>query len=86
MGEVTHRFALLTNIAYVHNVFHVSMLRKSVANPSRTLRLEVVDIEPKATHEENPLGILNYKDKKLRDVTIPKLKVLWGNHTEEEVT
>ena len=28
---------------------------EAVADPSHTLRLEVVDIEPKATHEEKPL-------------------------------
>ena len=86
MGVVEYQLALPPNMAFVHNKLHVSIMRKYVANTSHVLRHEVLDIEPEATYEEKPLRILDRKDKELRNRTIPMVKVLWGNHTEEEAT
>ena len=78
--------ALSPNIVSVHDVFHVSILGKYVADPSHILWHKVLDIEFEATYEEKPLRILDRKDKELRSRSILMVKVQWGNHTEEEET
>ena len=62
------------------------MLRRYVPDPSHVLRHGVLYIDPQASYEEEPSRILDHKDKELRNMIIPMVKVQWGNHTEEEVT
>ena len=76
VGEDAYCLALPPDIAAVHNVFHVSMLRKYVGDLSLVLCYEVPEIEPKATYEEKPMQILDWKDKELRNMTSPMVKVL----------
>ena len=51
VDQVAYCLTLPLNMAFVHNVFHVSMLRKYVADPSHILRHEVLEIDPRATFE-----------------------------------
>ncbi|KZV43955.1 hypothetical protein F511_22606 [Dorcoceras hygrometricum] len=68
----------------VHNVFHVSALRRYIANPSHVLR--PVQLEPDLTYEETPEKILAKENRKLRNRTIPMIKIQWTNHSEREAT
>ena len=70
----------------VHNVFHVSMLRHYVSDPSHVIPLQPLEISPDLTYEEEPVMILDWKDKVLRNKTIRMVKVLWRNHSVEEAT
>ncbi|KZV19896.1 hypothetical protein F511_32420 [Dorcoceras hygrometricum] len=69
----------------VHNVFHVSTLRKYIANPSHVIRFEPMQLEPDLTYEETP-EILAKENRKLRNRTIPMIKIQWTNHSEREAT
>ena len=70
----------------MHNVFHVSMLRHYVSDPSHVILPQQLEISPNLTYEEEPVTILDWKDKELRNKTIRLVKVLWRNHTVEEAT
>ena len=70
----------------VHNVFHVSILRKHVADPDQVMELEPVLLTKNLTCEEHLVQILDRKDQKLRNKEIKHVKVLWRNHTHEEAT
>ena len=67
-------------------MFHVSMLKTYLYNPSYVLSYESLDVDPKLTYEEKPMKILDWKDKVLRNKTLPLVKVLWHNQTMEEAT
>ena len=86
IGKVAYKLALPSTLARVQNVFHVSMLRKYIPDPSHVLNYEQLKIKDNLTYEEVPIQILDRKDHVLRTKTIPLVKVLWKNHTVEEVS
>ncbi|KAL6225758.1 hypothetical protein ACLB2K_004607 [Fragaria x ananassa] len=70
----------------MHNVFHVSMLRKYIADPSHVLQQQPISLQKDLTEEEEPVQILDRKEQVLRNKTIPLVKVLWRSHQVEEAT
>ncbi|KAL5573610.1 hypothetical protein UlMin_023207 [Ulmus minor] len=86
IGKVAYKLALPPELSSVHNVFHVSMLKKYVSDPSHVLEHEPIQVNEDLTYEENPVQILDRKDKTLRNKVIPLVKVLWRNHKIEEAT
>ena len=74
------------NLASVHNVFHVSMLKKYVSDKSHVLEQEPIEIHKDLSFEEKPVRILDHKTKTLRNKEIPLVKVLWRNQKMEEAT
>ena len=70
----------------IHNVFHVSMLKKYISNPDHVLTPQTVQIQADLSHEEKHVEILDHTMKKLRNNEIPLVKVLWRNHGVEETT
>ena len=62
------------------------MLRKYVSDPSHVLESEPIEVQEDLTYEEQPLQILDRKDKALRNKVISLVKLLWRNHKVEEVT
>ena len=86
VGKVAYRLALPPNLASVHNVFHVSMLKKYVPDTSHILEQEPIELHEDLTYEEKPVQILDRKTKTLRNKEIPLVKVLWRNQKMEEAT
>ncbi|XP_059623127.1 uncharacterized protein LOC132266290 [Cornus florida] len=86
VGEVAYRLALPTQIDRVHNVFHVSMLRKYEPDPSHVLDWVDVEIDEDVFYKEGPVQIPDTRQKVLRDKMIPLVKVLWRHHGIEEAT
>ncbi|CAN6679433.1 unnamed protein product [Malus baccata var. baccata] len=86
IGEVAYRLELSLEFSKVHNVFHVSMLRHYVPDPSHVIPPQPLEINPDLTYDEEPVTILDWKDKVLRNKTVNLVKVLWRNHSVEEAT
>ena len=86
INEVAYRLALSPALSGLHDVFHVSMLKKYLHDPSHILSYESLDVDPKLTNEEKPVEILDQKDKVLRSKTVLLVKVLGRNHLIEEAT
>jgi len=86
IGKVAYRLALPPELTSVHNVFHVSMLKKYVIDPSHVLHQEPVEVHEDLTYKEKPVQILAREEKTLRNKGIPLVKVLWRNHNIEEPT
>ena len=59
IGKVAYRLALPPSLANVHNVFHVSMLRKYISDPSHVLSYKPLDINENLTYEEQPVKVLD---------------------------
>ncbi|XP_062100939.1 uncharacterized protein LOC133806873 [Humulus lupulus] len=85
-GEVAYRLNLLVRLGHVHNVFHVSMLRKYTPNPSHIIEYEAIPLQEDVTCEEQPNRILARELKVLRNREILVVKVLWRNHREDGAT
>ena len=74
------------SLSGVHNVFHISMLRKYVSDPTHVFSYEGLELDQDLSYEERPVELLDKKDKVLRNKTIPLVKVLWSNNKSEEAT
>ncbi|KAI3467946.1 hypothetical protein Pfo_024609 [Paulownia fortunei] len=86
VGDKAYRVALPPSLSTVHNVFHVSMLRKYISNSSHVLSYEPLELTHDLAYEEKPVQILDQKEKELRTKKIRLVKVLWRNHSVEEAT
>jgi hypothetical protein len=88
-GEVAYELELPESLSAVHNVFHVSQLKKchpEMANtPLRdTIPLEEVQLESDLTYEEKHIKILETSERVTHTKIIKFCKVQWSHHTEEE--
>ena len=86
VGPVAYRLALPPELEKIHNVFHVSMLRRYRSGPSHVVSLEMIELRPDLTYEEELVEILAREVKELWKKRIPLVKVLWRNHKIEEAT
>ena len=86
IGETAYRLALPPQLSGVHDVFHVSMLRKYEPDPSHVLDWTDLEVDEDASYEERPVRVLDRRDQVLRGKTIPLVKVLWKHHGVEEAT
>jgi len=73
-------------LAKVHNVFHVSLLRKADVDPSRVLPQVPVEIKEDLTLEVRPIKILDWGEKELRNKKVLIIRVLWRSSQIEEET
>ena len=86
VGPVAYRLALPPELERIHNVFHVSMLRRYRSDPSHVVSSKTIELRPNLMHEEEPVEILAREMKELWNKRIPLVKVLWRNHKTEEAT
>ncbi|XP_039135347.1 uncharacterized protein LOC120272557 [Dioscorea cayenensis subsp. rotundata] len=86
IGEVAYRLALPPALSRMHNMFHVSMLKKFIANPNHVIQFSDFELNNDITYEERPVKIVDFKEQVLRRPIIPYIKVQWSNHLEREAT
>ncbi|XP_062100504.1 uncharacterized protein LOC133806418 [Humulus lupulus] len=84
VGKVAYRLNLPVRWGHVHNVFHVSMLRKYTPDPSHIIEYEAILLQEDMTYEEQPIRIMARELKVLRNKEIPVVKVFRQNHMEDE--
>jgi hypothetical protein len=85
-GKVTYKLELPASLARVHDIFHVSQLKKCLKAPVDVVLLEVAPLEADLTYPEHPIKILDQKSRVTRHKTIKFYKIQWSNHTKEEAT
>jgi hypothetical protein len=85
-GPVAYRLQLPSQLAAIHNIFHVSQLRKCVKLPTKIIDSQTIEIESDLTYTEHPLRVLDTKERSTRRKTIRMYKIQWNHHTEEEAT
>ena len=70
VGPVAYRLDLPEELSRVHNVFHISMLRKYISDPSHVLEALEIELRDDLSYEEQPVQILGREEKELRNKTI----------------
>ena len=86
VGTVAYRLSLLPSMSGVHEVFHVSMLRKYTPDPAHVVNWGQIEVDTDGTFEEGPVCILDSRDQVLRRKTVRLVRVLWQHYGVEEST
>ena len=84
VGIVAYRLALLPSMSGVHEVFHVSMLRRYTQDPSHVLDWGELEVDTDGTFEEGPVCIMDSRDQVLRRKTVSLVRVVWQHLGVEE--
>ncbi|KAK1660210.1 hypothetical protein QYE76_048369 [Lolium multiflorum] len=90
-GEVSYQLELPEEMSAMHDVLHISLLRKCLEVPEKTevfknIDHRSVDINTNLTYREVPILILEEAYRTTCTRSIKFLKIQWSNHTEEEAT
>ncbi|XP_024163703.1 uncharacterized protein LOC112170588 [Rosa chinensis] len=80
VGDLAYRLALPPSMSGVHNVFHVSMLRKYVQDESHVIDYGTIKVHADMTFVVEPARILDRSTKQLRRKEANLVKVLWSHH------
>ena len=83
---MTYEFKLPQELEAAHLVFHISMLKKCMDNPSLIIQPENVRIKDNLSYEEVPVHILDRQVRKLRTKEVASVKILWRNQFVKEAT
>jgi hypothetical protein len=83
---MAYRLQLPETLSAVHNLFHVSQLKKCLQVPDRTIDMVDVVLEPNLTYLEHPIRVLDQRDIITQKRTLKFYKVQWNQHTEDEAT
>jgi len=86
VGVVAYRIALPPSLSNLHDVFHVSQLRKYVYDASHVIQVDDLEIRDNLTVETWPITIEDRDVKWLRGKEIVLVKVIWVEPTGESVT
>ncbi|KAI9105169.1 hypothetical protein K1719_022698 [Acacia pycnantha] len=86
VGSVAYQIALPPHLSSVHNIFHVSQLKKYHPDPSHVIEPEEVELRENLTYIPEPERILDEKDKQLRNKKIRLLKIFWKGMSPGDAT
>ncbi|GKC62128.1 putative reverse transcriptase domain-containing protein [Tanacetum coccineum] len=79
VGPVAYRLRLPQELVGIHDTFHVSNLKKFLADVNLHVLLEEIKIDGKLRFVEEPIEIMDREVKKLKRSWIPIVKVRWNS-------
>ena len=86
VGVLAYRLALPPTMSGVHNVFHVSLLRKYVPDASHVIDYSSIKVNADATFVVEPVRILDRSTKRIRRKEVDLVKVCWSHHDEGDAS
>ncbi|GJT60282.1 putative reverse transcriptase domain-containing protein [Tanacetum coccineum] len=86
IGPVAYKLELPDKLRGIHNTFHVSNLKKCLADENLVIPLEEIQLDDKLHFIEEPVEIMDRKVKQLKQSRIPIIKVRWNSRRGPEYT
>ena len=83
---MTYQLDLPEELVGIHDVFHVSQLRKCISPPTKQADYRELELSSELTYEEQPVKILEESERRTRNKVTKFYKVQWDKHTEDEAT
>jgi hypothetical protein len=85
-GSVSYKLDLPPTLAGVHDIFHVSQLKKCLKAPMDVVLPEVTPLEADLSYSEHLIKVLDQKDHVVRCKTLKFFKMQWRNHSKQQAT
>jgi hypothetical protein len=82
-GEVAYQLELSSQLPDVHDVFHVSQMKKCLLVTEEQIHMEDLHAKEDLSYQEYPVKILEMSERVTRNKRIGMCKVQWSHHTEE---
>nr|GFA40366.1 putative reverse transcriptase domain-containing protein [Tanacetum cinerariifolium] len=86
VGTVAYRLELPEQLNRVHSTFHVSKLKKRMADEPLAIPLDEIQVDDKLNFIEEPVEIMDREVKRLKQSRIPIVKVRWNYRRGPEFT
>jgi hypothetical protein len=83
-GPTSYQVELPARLPRVHNVFHVSQLKRCLKPPTNVVIKDTIPLEPDLTYKAYPIKILDQQDRVTRNKTTQFHKIQWNDHSEDE--
>jgi hypothetical protein len=83
-GEVAYQLEVPPQLSDVHDVFHVSQLKKCLWVPEEQLPMKDLDAKEDLSYQEYPVKILETSERVTRNKMIKMCKMQLSHHTKEE--
>jgi hypothetical protein len=85
-GPMSCQVALPLKLSRVHNVFHVSQLKRCLKPPTDVVIEDTNPLEPDLTYKAYPTKILDQQDRVTCNKTTRFYNIQWNDHSEDEAT
>jgi hypothetical protein len=85
-GTTSYQMELPSKLSGVHNVFHISQLKRCLKPPTNIVIEDTIPLEPDLTYKSYPTKILDQQERVTRNKTTRFYKVQWNDHSEDEAT
>ncbi|XP_027772363.1 uncharacterized protein LOC114076857 [Solanum pennellii] len=86
IGKVAYELELQKELDAYNPVYHLSMFKKCMSDPSLIIPTDTIEIKDNLSNEEISVKILDRHVCKLRINKVGSIKILWRNQFVEEAT
>ncbi|GKE01486.1 putative reverse transcriptase domain-containing protein [Tanacetum coccineum] len=86
VGPVAYTLELPEELKGIHNTFHVSNLKKCLAEGDIVVPMDEIKLDDKFHVIEEPVEVVNREVKRLKQSRIPTVKVCWNSQRGPEFT
>ncbi|GJT30552.1 putative reverse transcriptase domain-containing protein [Tanacetum coccineum] len=86
VGSIAYRLELPKQLSRVHSTFHVSKLKKCMADEPLAILLDEIQVDDKFHFIEEPVKIMDREVKRLKQSHILIVKVRWNSRRGPEFT